>query len=221
MAKKQFKTLEELQSAIQAQLENESLDVAALTELFELVFVALVAARDEKEELIVKIQELESTLEAQQTSGAEATAKIHELERFLKDEQDAHKTKTELLDQANAELSALAALRESAGEIEKLVAEHAALKEKLELSELTAKDPNAARLRSINGDKNLEVTVEEDGKKRKARFVFKVNKFNIPGKGELTAREILDNPDRYAEVIARLIERKSPILVEVGKKKAK
>lgn len=143
-------------------------------------------------------------------------------EELAKDSPD----KQAIIDRVAAEVEAAVAEAKSSIEggqegVELLKQENAALKEKLELSEMTAKDPNAARLRSINGEKNLKLTVEEDGKKRKARFVFKVAKFNIPGKGELTAREILDNPDQHAEVIARLVERKSPILVEVGKKKAK
>lgn len=183
MAKKQYKTLEELQTALQEELKKDSPDTKVLTELVE-----------QQGKLVQKV------FEAENKKAESAADKIEKLQSQIKE---------------------LKAAPDLWGELEETKTELAEVKEKLAEVELEAKDPNAARMRAINEGKHLVLDIEDSGKAFQVKFQFKRKQFSVPGFGEIKAVEVIKNPDRFQKVISRLIERKSPILVEMSRKPLK
>lgn len=195
MAKKQYKTLEELQTALQDELKKETPDLKALMALSEQVGP-------------LHGKELEAERKKAEAEKAKLAKELEKLQSQIKALKEAPDPSA-------------AALKKAETDLEEASNELAEVKEKLEALELVAKDPNAASMRQINEGKYLEVPVEDKGKPFLVSFQFKRKKFSVPGHGGVEALQVLKNPDRYRKVITRLIERKSPILLEVSRKPLK
>lgn len=98
--------------------------------------------------------------------------------------------------------------------VEALEAEKEELVEKYQ-SELQSD----ARISRLNKGRSIVAVVSgDDGVEREVRYRITREKFTFPKGGTVTADELLSNQKKYAVQIATLIERKSPILVEIGRK---
>lgn len=114
-------------------------------------------------------------------------------------------------------------LKSDVASLEDKVAE---LESQLKAEKLKKTNPHEARMQRINGGTQLEtiniLDYDEDGKALAAEEVearINVESFSVPGLGLFSTLDVVSKPEQHQEVIQKLMEMKSSILVIEKRKK--